>query len=67
VSRECRIGSLPWWAGVWWFTLGSGLHGAAWGAFYARDGLTLVCYRLCALAGACFAKSRECAREGGAE
>ena len=67
MTRECRIGGLSWFAGLWWFTLGSALHGAAWGVFYARDGATWVTYRLTAGAKGCFARAMVCAREGGAE
>lgn len=64
MSAECRIGSLPWWAGLWWLALGTAAQGAAWGVFYLRDGLTWATYRLCGVAGTCFARSIECAKEG---
>jgi hypothetical protein len=64
MERECRIGCLAWWAGLWWLALGSALHGLAWGAFYARDGVTWATYRLSAGAKGCFARAITCAREG---
>lgn len=64
MSGECRIGSLPWFAGVFWLILGASAYGVARGAFWTRDGLTWVTYRLCEVAGACYARSIECSREG---
>lgn len=64
MTRECRIGSLSWFAGLWWLGLGGIVHEAAWGVFWVRDGLTLACYQLCALAGRCFARASSCAKEG---
>jgi len=67
MTRECRIGSLPWFCGVWWLTLGVLLHGAAWGAHRLRDGLTLAILGLLDGSRWCSERAMECAKEGAEE
>ena len=67
MTRECRIGCLAWWAGVWWLALGALLHAAAWGAHRLRDGLTLAILGLLDGSRWCSERALECAREGGAD
>lgn len=65
--RECRIGGLSWWAGVWWLVLSHAAHAAAWGALGVRDGATAVCWWLLGCSGRWARLAERCAREGGAE
>lgn len=66
MTSECRIGSLPWFAGLWWLGVGMVFHRAAWGALWAWDGCTVLCLKLNTLASGCFMRAIVCAREGGA-
>jgi hypothetical protein len=66
MTRECRIGCLAWWAGVWWLALGALLHGVAWGAHRLRDGLTRAILGLLDGSRWCSERAMECAKDGGA-
>jgi len=64
MERECRIGSLAWFAGVWWLGLSVALNTMGWGMFCLRNwtaDAALLCARL---AGECAQQAVTCAREG---
>lgn len=65
--KECRIGSLPWFAGVFWLTLAVLIQQAGWASFYARDVFAGFTLWACKTADWCNDRARECAIEGGAE
>jgi len=65
--REARIGSVPWFAGVFWFGVGELFHGAAWAVLYVRDGLSWLILKLIAVTEWCLAQAMLCAKEAGAE
>lgn len=63
--KECRIGSLPWFAGVFWLVLSCAAHAAATLAFKAR--LNRVAWLLIHATMRCNREAMACAVEGGAE
>ena len=60
-----RIGSVPWFAGVWWLALSVSVHALAWITF--RIGWWSAAWRLIAASNWCCAVSLKCAVEAGAE
>jgi hypothetical protein len=65
VTRECRIGSLSWFAGVWWLGLSWVAHVAARGA--TRAGWFRVAWVLVGWTQWTTGQAVACAREGGSE
>lgn len=65
MSRECRIGSLPWFAGMWWLSLSWAAHYVALWA--ARAGWLWLGWRALDWTVGAAQLAARCAREGGAE
>jgi len=65
MSAEARIGSLPWFAGVWWLGVSCALHYLARGA--ARVGWVKAAWVLVGWTTRATAAALACAREAGAE
>lgn len=65
MTRECRIGCLAWFAGVWWLGLSWAAHTVAKGA--ARAGWFGLAWAAIGWTQAAARLASACAREGGAE
>ncbi len=72
VRAECRIGSVPWFAGLFWLGLSCLSHAASWGAFHVGDRLPWtrawrLTWLLIRATTWCNDMAKRCAVEGGAE
>lgn len=63
--KECRVGSLSWFAGVWWLLIALALQSLSWAAFYAR--LNRAAWVLIRLTCRAQRAALACAIEGGGE
>jgi hypothetical protein len=65
--HEARIGSLPWFAGIFWFLLGGAFYLSAWGVMYLRDGASWLILKLSSVTAWCMEQATKCAKEAGGE